>query len=228
MTTIAPVAPPTPTTAPGPAPGRRRHPAAVARSAAVAASLLACLLTLASLTTSEAAAAAAAAGMGPADRLWWYLARATGLTAWWLLCIAVFWGLLLSTRALGDRPRTAWLLDLHRMLGPRPRDGPRRRAACRAGPAVLVSRGRVRHLPRQTGLRSGAAGRRRPHAGRDRRGGRADLPGPPPGRRCGDQPRRDLSQPVLSMMSSMRPAMSRSFSVTPPAECVTSRNVTSV
>jgi ferredoxin-NADP reductase/DMSO/TMAO reductase YedYZ heme-binding membrane subunit len=49
--------------------------------------------------------------------LWWYLARAGGLTAWWLLCVAVLWGLLLSTRVLGDRPRPAWLLDLHRMLG---------------------------------------------------------------------------------------------------------------
>jgi len=49
--------------------------------------------------------------------LWWYLARAGGLTAWWLLCIAVLWGLLLSTRVLGQRPRPSWLLDLHRMLG---------------------------------------------------------------------------------------------------------------
>jgi ferredoxin-NADP reductase/DMSO/TMAO reductase YedYZ heme-binding membrane subunit len=51
------------------------------------------------------------------EHLWWYLARAGGLTAWWLLCIAVLWGLLLSTRILGDRTPPAWLLDLHRMLG---------------------------------------------------------------------------------------------------------------
>jgi len=51
------------------------------------------------------------------QELWWYLARAGGLTAWWLLCVTVLWGLLLSTRLLGQRPRPAWLLDLHRMLG---------------------------------------------------------------------------------------------------------------
>jgi ferredoxin-NADP reductase/DMSO/TMAO reductase YedYZ heme-binding membrane subunit len=51
------------------------------------------------------------------EKLWWYVARAGGLTAWWLLCVAVLWGLLLSTRVLGDRTAPAWLLDLHRMLG---------------------------------------------------------------------------------------------------------------
>ncbi len=51
------------------------------------------------------------------EKLWWYIARAGGLTAWWLLCAAVLWGLLLSTRVLGDRTPPAWLLDLHRMLG---------------------------------------------------------------------------------------------------------------
>lgn len=51
------------------------------------------------------------------EKLWWYLARAGGLTAWWLLCLAVLWGLLLSTRVLGDRAVPGWLLDLHRMLG---------------------------------------------------------------------------------------------------------------
>jgi ferredoxin-NADP reductase/DMSO/TMAO reductase YedYZ heme-binding membrane subunit len=51
------------------------------------------------------------------EKLWWYVARAGGLTAWWLLCAAVLWGLLLSTRVLGDRTPPAWLLDLHRMLG---------------------------------------------------------------------------------------------------------------
>jgi ferredoxin-NADP reductase/DMSO/TMAO reductase YedYZ heme-binding membrane subunit len=51
------------------------------------------------------------------EQLWWYLARAGGLTAWALLCITVLWGLLLSTRVLGQRPRPGWLLDLHRMLG---------------------------------------------------------------------------------------------------------------
>lgn len=50
-------------------------------------------------------------------KLWWYVARAGGLTAWWLVSLAVLWGLLLSTRVLGGRPAPAWLLDLHRWLG---------------------------------------------------------------------------------------------------------------
>ncbi|MBZ9599294.1 2Fe-2S iron-sulfur cluster binding domain-containing protein [Streptomyces erythrochromogenes] len=49
-------------------------------------------------------------------QLWWYVARATGLTAWWLVSAAVLWGLLLSTRVMGGRPAPAWLLDLHRWL----------------------------------------------------------------------------------------------------------------
>ena len=51
------------------------------------------------------------------EKLWWYLARAGGLTAWWLLSLAVLWGLALSTRLFGDRAAPSWLLDLHRMLG---------------------------------------------------------------------------------------------------------------
>lgn len=49
--------------------------------------------------------------------LWWYVARASGIVAAVLVAAAVIWGLLLSTRVLQDRPRPAWLLDLHRMLG---------------------------------------------------------------------------------------------------------------
>ncbi|MCU1463778.1 MAG: putative rane protein [Acidimicrobiales bacterium] len=47
----------------------------------------------------------------------WYVARAAGLVAWGLLSASVVWGLALSTRALGRKPRPAWLLDLHRYLG---------------------------------------------------------------------------------------------------------------
>ena len=47
----------------------------------------------------------------------WYAARAAGLVSWALLAAATLWGLALSTRALGDRPRANWLLDLHRWLG---------------------------------------------------------------------------------------------------------------
>jgi DMSO/TMAO reductase YedYZ heme-binding membrane subunit len=50
-------------------------------------------------------------------QLWWHLARATGLVAWGLSVATVLWGLALSTRALGRRPRAPWLLDLHRFLG---------------------------------------------------------------------------------------------------------------
>ena len=50
-------------------------------------------------------------------KLWWYIARAGGLTAWWLVALAVFWGLLLSTRVMRGKPTPAWLLDLHRFLG---------------------------------------------------------------------------------------------------------------
>jgi DMSO/TMAO reductase YedYZ heme-binding membrane subunit len=37
--------------------------------------------------------------------------------SWGLLALSVIWGLALSTRALGRRPRANWLLDLHRFLG---------------------------------------------------------------------------------------------------------------
>lgn len=50
-------------------------------------------------------------------KLWWYVARASGLTAWALLAASVLWGLLLSTRTLGSRPKPVWLSDLHRFLG---------------------------------------------------------------------------------------------------------------
>ncbi len=47
----------------------------------------------------------------------WYVARAAGLLSWGLLAAATLWGLALSTRALGNRPRPNWLLDMHRWLG---------------------------------------------------------------------------------------------------------------
>jgi hypothetical protein len=52
-----------------------------------------------------------------ATELWWYVARSGGILAWALMSAGVVWGLLLSTKALGRRPRPAWLLDLHRFLG---------------------------------------------------------------------------------------------------------------
>ena len=47
----------------------------------------------------------------------WYIARAAGLVSWALLAAATLWGLALSTKVLGRRPRPNWLLDLHRWLG---------------------------------------------------------------------------------------------------------------
>lgn len=50
-------------------------------------------------------------------KLWWYVARASGIVAWVMLAIAVIWGILVATRILGRKPRPAWVLDLHRWLG---------------------------------------------------------------------------------------------------------------
>jgi DMSO/TMAO reductase YedYZ heme-binding membrane subunit len=50
-------------------------------------------------------------------QFWWYVARATGLVAWALAVASVVWGVALATRALGNRPKAPWLLDLHRHLG---------------------------------------------------------------------------------------------------------------
>jgi predicted ferric reductase len=47
----------------------------------------------------------------------WYSARAAGIVAWALAASAVIWGLVVSTRAVTDRPRPAWWFDLHRFLG---------------------------------------------------------------------------------------------------------------
>ena len=47
----------------------------------------------------------------------WYIARAAGLVSWALLAAATLWGLALSTKVLGKRPRANWLLDMHRWLG---------------------------------------------------------------------------------------------------------------
>jgi methionine sulfoxide reductase heme-binding subunit len=56
------------------------------------------------------------------QELWWYTVRATGLVAWFVVTVAVVWGLLLSLRQIpatrrSSLPRPAWMLDLHRFLG---------------------------------------------------------------------------------------------------------------
>lgn len=50
-------------------------------------------------------------------KVWWYLARASGLTAWGLAAITLAWGLLMSTRLFARWSRPAWVLDLHRTFG---------------------------------------------------------------------------------------------------------------
>jgi predicted ferric reductase len=49
--------------------------------------------------------------------VFWYTARATGIVAWVLLTASVVWGLALSTRVTGGRPKAGWVLDMHRYLG---------------------------------------------------------------------------------------------------------------
>src|SRR5437764_6890720 len=51
------------------------------------------------------------------SQITWYAARASGIVAWALAAASVIWGLALSTRAMGRKPRPAWLFDLHRFLG---------------------------------------------------------------------------------------------------------------
>jgi DMSO/TMAO reductase YedYZ heme-binding membrane subunit len=51
------------------------------------------------------------------EQFWWYVARASGIVAWALAITSVLWGMALATRALGDKPKAPWLLDLHRHLG---------------------------------------------------------------------------------------------------------------
>jgi sulfoxide reductase heme-binding subunit YedZ len=51
------------------------------------------------------------------SQLWWYTARASGIVAWLVVTAGIVWGLVLSTKALGKRPRPNWVLDLHRFLG---------------------------------------------------------------------------------------------------------------
>jgi hypothetical protein len=49
--------------------------------------------------------------------LTWYVARATGITAWVVLLASILWGLLLATKVLGKRPAPWWLLGVHTFLG---------------------------------------------------------------------------------------------------------------
>ena len=51
------------------------------------------------------------------SQFWWHVSRATGITAWALMCASVMWGILISGKFAGAKPRPAWTLDLHRFMG---------------------------------------------------------------------------------------------------------------
>ena len=112
------------------------------------------------------------------DELLWYTARASGLVAWALLSAGVLWGLALSTKVLGPRPRPSWMLDLHRFLGgaavafvgrPRRRDPARRLHQLRTGRGAGPPHLRVEPDRRRLGHRRHVPPARR----------RAHVPGPP-------------------------------------------------
>jgi hypothetical protein len=50
-------------------------------------------------------------------RVWWYLARSSGLMAWAILSASVCWGLVVAGRLTRRIPPPAWNLDVHRFLG---------------------------------------------------------------------------------------------------------------
>jgi len=51
------------------------------------------------------------------SQTWWYVARSAGMVAWAMLALSVFWGVALSSRLLGKKPKPIWMLDLHRFIG---------------------------------------------------------------------------------------------------------------
>ncbi len=51
------------------------------------------------------------------EQLWWYIARASGLVAWWLLAFAVSWGVLYRSKLVAGRKVPKWLLATHRFTG---------------------------------------------------------------------------------------------------------------
>jgi DMSO/TMAO reductase YedYZ heme-binding membrane subunit len=51
------------------------------------------------------------------EQIWWHVARASGIVAWWLLAFAVGWGVLYRSRLLSSRKVPKWLLATHRFTG---------------------------------------------------------------------------------------------------------------
>jgi hypothetical protein len=50
------------------------------------------------------------------NRLWWYTARAAGISAWVLVSASVLWGVWLAAKPR-PKPRPSWVRDLHTFLG---------------------------------------------------------------------------------------------------------------
>jgi sulfoxide reductase heme-binding subunit YedZ len=48
--------------------------------------------------------------------VWWYLSRAAGMVAWFMLTVSVLWGIVLASDLFPRRRRAAWLLGVHRWL----------------------------------------------------------------------------------------------------------------
>ena len=51
------------------------------------------------------------------NSMWWYLTRASALTAWLFFTLTMVWGTLVSTRLVQRARARRWLLDLHPYLG---------------------------------------------------------------------------------------------------------------
>ena len=51
------------------------------------------------------------------NSMWWYLTRASALTAWFFFTLTMVWGTLVSTRVVQRARARRWLLDLHPYLG---------------------------------------------------------------------------------------------------------------
>jgi len=51
------------------------------------------------------------------NTMWWYLTRASALTAWAFFTLTMVWGTVVSTRLVQRARARRWLLDLHPYLG---------------------------------------------------------------------------------------------------------------
>lgn len=50
------------------------------------------------------------------SHLWWYLARASGIVAWFMLAASMLWGIVLATDLFPRHRRPSWLLATHRWV----------------------------------------------------------------------------------------------------------------